>query len=53
MTKNPDAINLIYFITQKQIFASQKEKNKQTHVPLAIPKDNWVKYLQYVAKLND
>ena len=24
MTKNLDAINLIYFITQKQIFASQK-----------------------------
>ena len=52
MTKNLDAINLIYFITQKQIIAIQKKK-KTTHVPLAMPKDNWAKYLQYIAKLND
>ena len=31
MTKNLDAINLIYFITQKQIIASQK-KNTHTHM---------------------
>ena len=30
MTKNLDAINLIYFITQKQIFASQKKKKTNT-----------------------
>lgn len=52
MTKNLDAINLIYFITQKQSFASQKKKKKPMY-PSAMPKDNWAKYLQYMAKLND